>query len=702
LGRRAHALALLLYLLLTLGMTWPLVLQAGSAIPGDGFDGWQNYWNLWWMRSALLERLQWPYSTDLLYFPTGVSLLFHTLNPFNGLVSLPVQLAAGAIAAYNFVVLLSFTLSGYGAFLLAAWILRPRQGMGGVSARARFWAALIAGAIFAFSPFHWAHLLGHMQVFAYQWVPFAALYALRAMDSARAGRQAWRDVAMGGLFLALAALCDWYFALYLAIFVAMASIWISGSTLRTDAGVRSAGRVFAAALGIAAVGAHLLSPILLPMVMQAARSDSMVRPVQDLYIYSATFADFVIPSRLHTLARPESFAWIGNQIAPVSERTVAVGYLALALSVAALFVDRRRALPWLIGAVLFTLLAMGPRLHLATIGWEDVPSGATGTEWTPYALLNRLIPFMRISRSVSRFALMVQMCIAVAAAIGLAGLLERFAVKRLALWGAAALAVVVAQTWVAPFPLSQPDTPQVYSTLQNPSDPSLPAILNLPMNYDRPGYLLYQTVHRRPLTVAYVSREDPATLTERVPLLQQLRHLGPDILQGEPAQVGMTILSDLGVGTVVLDRYKMPGGLEKAYTEEVAAEMFADQQPLFEDDRVTVYEVQRPEVPATYLEMGVEGWGELEPGVDGSPVGRRIGEIPATITIRHGDGNDILNIAYRSLGPVQVLRGDGQLAITLDAAPSGATAQVAVDEAATMQLRALQGDALIEHVELAE
>jgi hypothetical protein len=44
------------YLVLALAMTYPLVREFGRAIPGDGFDGWQNYWNLWWMRLALVER----------------------------------------------------------------------------------------------------------------------------------------------------------------------------------------------------------------------------------------------------------------------------------------------------------------------------------------------------------------------------------------------------------------------------------------------------------------------------------------------------------------------------------------------------------------------------------------------------------------------------------------------------------------------
>ncbi|MBK7201663.1 hypothetical protein [Candidatus Amarolinea dominans] len=109
----------LLYFVLTLALTFPLILHLDAAIPGDGFDGWQNYWNFWWLRQSLVELPRDPFVTDLLYHPTGVSLYFHTLNPFNGLVTLPLQVAGNLFLAYNGAVLLAFATGGLGAYLLA-------------------------------------------------------------------------------------------------------------------------------------------------------------------------------------------------------------------------------------------------------------------------------------------------------------------------------------------------------------------------------------------------------------------------------------------------------------------------------------------------------------------------------------------------------------------------------------------------------
>ncbi|MCB0132240.1 MAG: hypothetical protein KDD78_15375, partial [Caldilineaceae bacterium] len=62
--------------------------------------------------------------------------------------------------------------------------------------------------------------------------------------------------------------------------------------------------------------------------------------------------------------------------------------------------------------------------------------------------------------------------------------------RRVAPLFAVALLLVLAENWVVPFPMSLPDTPAYYTALA--ADGRTGALLNLPMNYDRPGYLLYQ------------------------------------------------------------------------------------------------------------------------------------------------------------------------------------------------------------------
>lgn len=94
-------------------------------------------------------------------------------------------------------------------------------------------------------------------------------------------------------------------------------------------------------------------------------------------------------------------------------------------------------------------------------------------------------------------------------------------------------------------------------------------------------------------------------------MLQQFRHLGPDIIDVDPVQVGRTVLSDLGIDIVIQDRYKMPGGLERTYTEELANAIFADEAPLYTDERITVHRVQSPVTPLPYMVLGPLNWGAV-------------------------------------------------------------------------------------------
>ncbi len=700
-----HLAALLAYLLATLLFTWPLALNFTTAIPGDSFDGWQNYWNLWWLKLALVERQVNPLFTDILYHPTGVGLYFHTLNPFNGLATMPVQLAFGLIPAYNAVVLLSWTLAGYGMFLLTRWLIGV-EGHGHSFAPgswrafvADFVPPFLAGLIFTLSPFHMAHLLGHMQVMSLQWIPFYVLFLARSLLNSRR-RQPWlRSTLLAALFLIFAGLCDWYFVLYLLLFTALAlgMNWLVG--LREEPATGTLGQKAAfwgqalwislrPPLVIGAIFGVVLSPWLAPMVHEATQFRFMVRPTADLYVLSASVMDFLIPNRLHSLLRPASFAWIGNQIAPVSERTVGIGYVALLLALTTLWTAPRRVLFWWLALLFFLMMALGPLWHFGNMTWEDIPpeviAGNPPPSWTPYGLLNQLVPFMRISRSVSRFALMVQLCAGVLAGIGLAGLMSRLAQRSgrgaKVLFMALAttpLLVLGAEYWVAPYPMSEPDTPEYYEALATNDDPR--AVLNLPMNYDRPGYLLYQTVHGKPLTVAYISRDDPRTLTERTPVLQQLRHLGPDIVDADLGEIGLTVLNDLGVGTVVLDRYKMPGGDERTYTEAVADEVFAAVSPEYVDERITVYTVPPAPTPAAYLQLGPLNWGPLEAVGD---LRYRVLAGPAAVQLAHLPQHATLALTYRSDPDVglQVFGADGEtLLATLPPAPTGATVEVALD-----------------------
>ena len=185
------------FTILTLILTYPGVLNLSTHFMCDGGDSFQNMWNMWWLKTSLLDLHQNPYYTTYLHYPDGVSLLFQTLNPFNGLISIPLQFLFRMETTYNLIVIFSFIMSGIGMYCLARYLIRNRL------------AAFIAGCIYTFCPFHFAHGLGHLQLIAMEWMPFYILYMIKTH---REG--GWKNGVLGGVFLILTALCSWYYLIY--------------------------------------------------------------------------------------------------------------------------------------------------------------------------------------------------------------------------------------------------------------------------------------------------------------------------------------------------------------------------------------------------------------------------------------------------------------------------------------------------------
>ena len=120
---RRHLWVLLGYIGLSLLLTWPLAAHFASHVPGDGIDDPSLAWNLWWVKHALVDQPQNPFACDWQFWPVGINLAFYTLTVLNGMLSVPLQSVFGTIVAYNVVLLSSFVLSGYGAYLLCREVM---------------------------------------------------------------------------------------------------------------------------------------------------------------------------------------------------------------------------------------------------------------------------------------------------------------------------------------------------------------------------------------------------------------------------------------------------------------------------------------------------------------------------------------------------------------------------------------------------
>lgn len=673
------------YFLLTVLMTWPAILHPSGAIPGDGFDGWQNYWNLWWVKRALLILQTNPYFTDYLYAPTGVSLLFHTLNIFNSLWTLPIQLNFGPAIAYNSVVFFSFTLAGYGGYLLSLYALSRLKPRGGRGLRG---AAFAGGLVFTMSPFHMAHLLGHMQVFSMIWPPFYILWLLRTLEP-RADRPqpaaVLRDAGLSTLFLILATLVDWYHTLYLLLFTGLALLWTLGKRWRLFGPGRLSYRPLLQPLGVVlGIGlgfAVIMSPLLVPMIRDASnRPDLQTGLVQNITL-SADLLAFVIPSEMHPLWGKWAAAIADNFSTTTSERLIFAGFvpLALALFIAVRGRSKTGVKFWLLVLAVFAVLALGPYLHVGgkilAIGGRPVPM--------PYLLLYHTVPFIGLTRSLSRYDLMVMLALGVLVAMAQYTLaasprLKRFKPRQ---WLPILTTLLICFEFLAaPYPLSTINIPDFYYRIA--AEPEDYTIAELPMNWDRPTPLLHQTVHGKRLLTAYTSRNNPLELAWRTPVFQQWRNLGPDIIDQPPADIAPTIFYDFNLRYIVLDYWQMPPGPEREATEKWVAAALPNTNPIYNDGRLKVYRSPPVESPVPYLSLG-NGWGSREQTGDNRGVSRRFvanSNTPPELFLHHAQNRAVkLEITATADAPQQ-------LSVLVNGHPAGKFQVQAAAEPATIFL----------------
>ncbi|MEI6043808.1 MAG: hypothetical protein WCS37_05395 [Chloroflexota bacterium] len=599
-GGWRELVVIVFFLGLALAFTWPLALHFREAIPGDGQDGWQMVWNLWWVRYAL-EHGQNPFQTDLLFYPQGTGLYLHALNALNGLLSLPVQyLAGGAVAGYNFIVLFSLTFAAYGAFCLARY-LWSNSG-----------AALIAGVAFGFSTYHFAHLLGHLNLLSSEFMPYYILFFLKALNTGKL-----RPALLAVFTLICGILLELQYVLYMAIFSVAYLFYLTLVTViekrrnLAQIGPKLVTSWSQAGL-IAGLFLLLTLPLTIPMLGEALNNPNTVPPRQDS-IYSADALAYFYPSPFHPLWGGSIKAAMRPWTATLIEKVVFPGYTLylLALIGAILSLTRRRYFRakfpasndtpakihaaewkpgpffWVLVVLLFGLLSFGQQLHV---------NGQLIGPTLPAALIYKL-PILNITRVPSRYAIMAILALSLLASWGMGQLSTwlRVGVKFRIINGLALL-VLVFELWPAPYPLAFYSVPQFYRGLA--ADQERYAILDLPMNVGGEyqyltDYLKAQMEHHKPLLGGYISRNPVYPPFYGVPVFWEFSQFQskprPDILP--PPTDEQAVLRYFGVRHVIVHKDLVRGNRQEAILG-LAFRLFP-QGPMYEAENLVVFEVPR-------------------------------------------------------------------------------------------------------------
>ncbi len=195
---------LFVYTLISIVMTWPVTanLRGGYTLFGSP-DEYMFVWGFWWMHYSLADLHTWPYHTNMLYYPFGTGLAFHTDTPLITLLFSPITGASGPAVAYNLAILVSFIFSAFSMYLLVNYLVRDKR------------AAFFGGIVFAFSTFKFMQAAGHIHIVSTEFFPIYVLFFILML---REPAHRHRYALFAGLSLGFVFLIDYYQTVYAMFF----------------------------------------------------------------------------------------------------------------------------------------------------------------------------------------------------------------------------------------------------------------------------------------------------------------------------------------------------------------------------------------------------------------------------------------------------------------------------------------------------
>ena len=534
------------YVLLTVAMTWPLILHLDTHFAGQNIDVWINQWATWWAEKAFIEGRS-LYYTDAMFYPQGVSLAFHSFSHANTVLVILLRPWLGDLGAHNVTVMLAHILSGYAMFCLGRYLVKST------------WGAFFAGLVFAFYPYRMAESV-HPVLVSTQWIPLYLLFLIRLVEEGRR-----HHIIPTAIFAFLTALTSWHlliFAIFISatyvVYLVLSERWrLSRATLVNLA-------LLVGLIGI------LIAPFLYPLLReQLSTSRSYVGVELEDGAGNDPLA-FVLPAEQHPVFRPLVIPWHARI---KNTRAAYLGITVVGLSVFGSLKNWRRARFWVVLALTSMVLSLHPRLQIGGYIFD------VAIPWS--------IPIVWLLRHPFRFNLVIGLAVAVTGGLGLTELIARLCdqnPRRRARLMTVATVMLLFEYLYFPFPLTPAVVSNYYAEIS--TTPASGAILDLPMGRDPARYYLYyQMLHGRPLIEGVVSRTSHAAYAfiEASPPLRALRACGDRALPPVDVAFLLRDLKALGIESVIVHKDLVSASALDVW---IGARIF---EPDYEDAAITVY-----------------------------------------------------------------------------------------------------------------
>jgi hypothetical protein len=276
----------------------------------DARDPMYALWLLSWdVRAATGSPLH--IADGNIFYPHRGAAFYGDAVPALALFAAPVLfLTRNPVAAYNVLFLLSFVIAAHGMYLLVKRLTSSRN------------AAFVAGLIFAFFPYRFAHL-GHLELLFCGWIPYCFLFIHRYFDAPSIRNM----MGIAGFYILQVLSCA-YYGEYMTFFVGLTALYYAARSgaFRRPRFWRDAGLAVALA-------AALLGPYFYAM-LQVHRRMLFTRAMWEIKLYSAELQHYLAAPPINRV-----WGWLTGGLG-AQEWQLFPGLVPIVLSLAWLFWKR--------------------------------------------------------------------------------------------------------------------------------------------------------------------------------------------------------------------------------------------------------------------------------------------------------------------------------------------------------------------------
>ena len=605
-----HLSVIFIFSVLTIILTFPVILDFATEAAGleNCYDSCHMIWRFWWTDFSFQNNLDFQHP-NYIFYPDGTD-IGGNLAYFTTFIGFLLVQFSDYVVAWNIIWFLGLVFGGYGCYLLAN------------NFNKNYLSSIIAGIIFTFTTYHMSHSMEHIGLSMIVWIPIFVLFLFKLLE-----KQSKYYAIVGGIIFFLVSLTHLYYSVFIAMFsIVFFTVYIFRQK-------KISNKIFVTNFSmLLTIG--LISTSILFLSNPTPNDESSDMPLELHIKFSTSLENLVIPTFYQTTQTLSdngiitSFYSFFDKTATLdrhAEGDIFLGYSVIFLSALAVIRYRQNhAWFWLLICGIFVVMSFGPELKIF--------NQSTGIEM-PNKVFYDAIPEWDEIRAPARFIVMANLALSILASYAVYGLIKnKFSSFKQQIMLASIIGFVILFEFSAiPYSSSTQSIPDIYDEIKN--DESKFTVLPAPIGgtgplelMSHPIILYHQIYHEKPIYGGYESRPSlEAMQSTQTYFLNMFHILGSkdDVIKQDLATHGLSLFDYFDIKYVTLqkefgpdgvyllstDRDRLPVFLSE--TRQVMSEILNENNPVYEDDRIVVYKIPKPDSSELFLLLG-SGWHVFE------------------------------------------------------------------------------------------